>query len=123
MKNYRPQLLVLTGHPASRPALVDFAKLFSQNKNLLICGNVSRNKLPARVRTTLLRSGYEWLAGCKLKAFYSMVDGPTLSQGANALMQSCGVGRLSPNILLLGYKSNWNTCDRDEVRDYFSVLK
>ena len=30
IKNYRPKLLVLTGNPAHRPALVDFANLLTK---------------------------------------------------------------------------------------------
>lgn len=41
VKNYRPQILVLSGHPASRPALVDFANLVTKRLSLLMCGCVS----------------------------------------------------------------------------------
>lgn len=40
VKNYRPQILVLTGLPNTRPALVDFAYLICKNNSLMICGNI-----------------------------------------------------------------------------------
>jgi solute carrier family 12 (sodium/potassium/chloride transporter), member 2 len=40
VKNYRPQLLVLTGMPGSRPPLVDFANLITKKVSLLICGHI-----------------------------------------------------------------------------------
>lgn len=40
VKNYRPQILVLTGLPNHRPALVDFAYLICKNNSLMICGNI-----------------------------------------------------------------------------------
>ena len=40
VKNYRPQILVLTGLPSTRPALVDFAYLICKNNSLMVCGNV-----------------------------------------------------------------------------------
>jgi len=43
-KNYRPQILVLTGLPNSRPALVDFAYLICKNNSLMICGNIVKVK-------------------------------------------------------------------------------
>lgn len=48
VKNYRPQLLVLSGSPATRPALIDFAHLISRNSTMVICGHVARvsNTLP-----------------------------------------------------------------------------
>lgn len=40
VKNYQPQILILTGPPSSRPALVDFAYLICKMSSLLVCGNV-----------------------------------------------------------------------------------
>ena len=37
---HRPQLLVLTGLPSDRPALVDFASTLSKNISLMMCGHV-----------------------------------------------------------------------------------
>ena len=35
VKNYRPKLLVLTGNPGHRPALVDFANLITKKVKLV----------------------------------------------------------------------------------------
>ncbi|VDK30346.1 unnamed protein product, partial [Anisakis simplex] len=40
VKNYRPQLLVLTGNPAARPSLVDFVYNITKGSSLMICGYV-----------------------------------------------------------------------------------
>lgn len=40
VKNYRPQLLVLTGNPAARQSLVDFAYCITKGQNLMLCGHV-----------------------------------------------------------------------------------
>lgn len=40
VKNYRPQILVLTGNPGDRPPLIDFAWLISKNLSLMICGHI-----------------------------------------------------------------------------------
>ena len=40
VKNYRPQILALTGAPGSRPALIDFAYLICKQNSMLICGQV-----------------------------------------------------------------------------------
>ncbi|VVC99900.1 unnamed protein product, partial [Leptidea sinapis] len=42
--------------------------------------------------------------------------------GARALMQSTGVGRLAPNVLLMGYKSDWTTAPTNDLVSYFNVL-
>lgn len=40
VKNFRPQVLVLTGNPAARPSLVDFAYNITRGNSLMICGHV-----------------------------------------------------------------------------------
>jgi len=40
VKNFRPQLLVLTGMASSRPSLIDFGHLITKNLSLLVCGNI-----------------------------------------------------------------------------------
>lgn len=40
VKNFRPQMLVLSGNPICRPALVDLASLVTHGNSLMICGNV-----------------------------------------------------------------------------------
>lgn len=37
---FRPQLLVLSGYPKNRPALVDFAYSITKKQSLLMCGHV-----------------------------------------------------------------------------------
>ena len=38
--NYRPQILVLSGLPSHRPALIDFAQLICRNNSLMFCTNI-----------------------------------------------------------------------------------
>ena len=52
-----------------------------------------------------------------------MVDGCKFDEGCEALLQSVGIGKLAPNILLMGYKTNWQLCDREEVKEYFNCLQ
>jgi hypothetical protein len=40
VKNYRPQILVLTGNPVSRASLVDFVYNIGKGSSLMICGYV-----------------------------------------------------------------------------------
>ena len=45
VKNFRPQILVLTGYPRNRPSLVDFAASITKKQSLLICGHVFQVRL------------------------------------------------------------------------------
>ncbi|KAK9884761.1 hypothetical protein WA026_007609 [Henosepilachna vigintioctopunctata] len=122
VKNYRPQILALTGMPSARPALVDFAYLITKNLSMLVCGHINEEPLHQRVRNVLHYKAQSWLKAHKMKSFYMQVDGMNFEQGSTALLKACGVGKLRPNILLMGHKSDWMTCTRSSLQQYFNVL-
>nr|XP_023024040.1 bumetanide-sensitive sodium-(potassium)-chloride cotransporter [Leptinotarsa decemlineata] len=122
VKNYRPQILVLSGMPSARPALVDFAHLLTKNLSMLVCGHINTSHLPQRERNVLNYKANSWLKAHKLKAFYAQVDGLSFAEGCKSLLKACGIGKLKPNILLMGYKADWQTCTRDNLNQYFEVL-
>jgi solute carrier family 12 sodium/potassium/chloride transporter 2 len=40
VKNFSPQILVLSGIPSSRPTLIDIAYLMTKNVSMLVCGHI-----------------------------------------------------------------------------------
>ncbi|XP_066099607.1 solute carrier family 12 member 3 isoform X2 [Saccopteryx bilineata] len=124
IKNYRPQCLVLTGPPNFRPALVDFVGTFTRNLSLMICGHVLVG--PRKQRMPELRaiaSGHtKWLNKRRIKAFYSDVIAEDLRSGVQTLMQATGLGRMKPNILVVGFKKNWQSAHPATVEDYIGIL-
>lgn len=66
---------------------------------------------------------YEWLRDRKIKSFYSLIDEINFEKGANSLLQAIGVGKLRPNVLMMGYKNDWTSCPRDQLTSYFHVLQ
>lgn len=54
VKNYRPQIIVLSGLPSVRPALIDFAYLVTKNLSLLVCGHVNTVILSELIDFTVL---------------------------------------------------------------------
>ena len=46
VKNYRPKVLVMTGNPAHRPSLVDFANIITKKISILIAGHVITDQGP-----------------------------------------------------------------------------
>lgn len=145
VKNYRPQVLVLSGPPSARPVLVDFAHLVTKNHSLLICGHIVevyscsrtfefssrllfllslfQSILAHRTRASLVSKSTSWLRANKVKGFYSMIDAATFQEGATAMLQVSGLGKLRPNILLMGYKQDWSVCPREELGMYFNVMQ
>nr|XP_044617399.1 solute carrier family 12 member 3 isoform X1 [Equus asinus] len=124
IKNYRPQCLVLTGPPNFRPALVDFVGTFTRNLSLMICGHVLVGPRKQRMpELRLIANGHtKWLNKRKIKAFYSEVIAEDLRSGVQILMQAAGLGRMKPNILVVGFKKNWQSAHPATVEDYIGIL-
>lgn len=122
VKNYRPQLLVLSGPAGSRPPLLDFGFYITKNISLLSLGHVIQGPQTQRVRNALSKQSYNWLSRHKIRAFYSLVEANNLEEGCRNLFQLVGLGKLRPNTVLMGYKANWGKCDRLELKAYFNTL-
>ncbi|KAH9638064.1 hypothetical protein HF086_014925 [Spodoptera exigua] len=105
VKNYRPQILVLTGFPGERPILTDFTYLLTKGHSLMLCGHIMQGQVSHRGREALTSRAYQWFKGRKIKAFYSIVDDVGFKDGASALVQE-----------------NWQTSERNEIADYVEVM-
>lgn len=45
------------------------------------------------------------------------------TEGATALMQLSGLGKMKPNLALMGYKRDWAVAEDDELEAYFGVIQ
>ncbi|XP_070360107.1 solute carrier family 12 member 3-like isoform X1 [Equus asinus] len=63
-----------------------------------------------------------WLNVRKIRSFYTVISAPRLRSGAQSLMQVAGLGQLKPNLLVLGYKQNWQEVQISAVEDYVGIL-
>lgn len=75
------------------------------------------------MRQRTLKEGHSWLAARKIKAFYDIVQSVDFETGVGALLQTAGVGKLAPNITMMGYKTDWMTCPPHELVSYFNVMQ
>ncbi|CAG5858880.1 unnamed protein product [Menidia menidia] len=124
VKNFRPQILALTGSPRRRPALLDVAHSLSKNYGLCLTCEVfvgPRSEVLQEMNTGMERNQL-WLKKTKRKAFYAAVACDNFRLGAESLLQASGLGRMKPNILMMGFKKDWKTVSTEEVRDYVGVL-
>ncbi|KAF7250307.1 Solute carrier family 12 member 2 [Varanus komodoensis] len=124
VKNFRPQCLVMSGAPNSRPALLHLVHAFTKNVGLMICGHVHmgpRRQAIKELSTDLARY-QRWLIKNKMKAFYAPVHAEDLRDGAQYLMQAAGLGRLRPNTLVLGFKKDWQSADMNDIDTYINLL-
>ncbi|XP_059486359.1 bumetanide-sensitive sodium-(potassium)-chloride cotransporter [Neocloeon triangulifer] len=122
VKNYRPQILLLSGNPTARPAVMQLASQITKNLSLLLCGKISEKELTYVQRSKCISDANKFLEANKVRAFFTVVDGLNFEQGARALLQATGIGKLRPNVLLMGYKNEWLLAPNAELHEYFNVL-
>uniref|UniRef100_UPI00398E5B08 solute carrier family 12 member 3 n=1 Tax=Pristiophorus japonicus TaxID=55135 RepID=UPI00398E5B08 len=122
IKNYRPQCLVLTGPPNFRPALVDFVGTVTKNHSLMVCGNVLIDPHKEKLPEVTSNGHIKWLTKRKIKSFYTGVAAGDLRSGTQMLMQAVGLGRMKPNVLVMGYKRNWQSDHPQKVENYIGII-
>ncbi|KHJ90358.1 amino acid permease [Oesophagostomum dentatum] len=80
------------------------------------------------VMRKLERQLSEWLRKRHVKAFYVAVANASLRVGAQSLIQVCGLGKLRPNIILIGFKTDWYRRGpipeaMEEMNEYFGTIQ
>ncbi|TMS12951.1 Solute carrier family 12 member 1 [Larimichthys crocea] len=124
VKNFRPQILALTGSARTRPALLDLAHSFTKNYGLCLTCEVFVG--PRSEALEEMNAGMEknqlWLRKTKRKAFYAAVACDNFRDGTESLLQASGLGRMKPNILMIGFKRNWKTAGSEAVQSYVGIL-
>uniref|UniRef100_A0A8C1H1A1 Solute carrier family 12 member 3 n=1 Tax=Cyprinus carpio TaxID=7962 RepID=A0A8C1H1A1_CYPCA len=123
IKNYRPQCLVLSGPPCMRPSLVDFISTFTKNHSLMICANVITVSLRIETLNTKISTHLKWLDKRRIKSFYHTVVADDLHVGVQMLLQSTGLGRMKPNVLVMGFKKNWRKAQPNNIENYIGILQ
>lgn len=124
VKNFRPQILALTGSTRARPALLDLAHSFTKNYGLCLSCEVlmgPRSEVQLEMNSGMERN-QQWLNKKKRKAFYAAVACNNFREGAETLLQATGLGRMKPNTLMIGFKRNWRTAQTEAVQNYVGIL-
>ena len=116
------QIVVLSGPPADRPCLVDFANLITKRLSLLECVHIVKDTTDWKNVEVAKAKGIQWLNSQSIKAFYSISRHATFPEGARSSLEMSGLGKMRPNMMLIGFKDNWRTSLR-EARDYYKVIK
>ncbi|XP_026504335.1 solute carrier family 12 member 1 isoform X1 [Terrapene carolina triunguis] len=124
VKNFRPQCIVLTGGPMTRPALLDITHSFTKNNGLCICCQVytGPRKLCVKEMNSGMAKKQAWLTKNKRKAFYAAVAADSFRDGVKSLLQASGLGRMRPNTLVLGFKTDWRDASAVQIENYMGVI-
>ncbi|XP_074863037.1 solute carrier family 12 member 1 isoform X3 [Carettochelys insculpta] len=124
VKNFRPQCIVLTGGPMTRPALLDITHSFTKNNGLCICCQVytGPRKLCVKEMNSGMAKNQAWLTKNKRKAFYAAVAADSFRDGVKSLLQASGLGRMKPNTLVLGFKTDWRDASAVQIENYVGAI-
>jgi hypothetical protein len=115
-------LIVLCGAPGDRPCLIDFANLITQNLSFLECVNIVDASTAWKEVETLKAKGTQWLQSNRIKAFYTVSRHTSFAVGAKSSLEMSGLGKLRPNLMLMGFKNNWKDY-HTETRDFYIVIQ
>ena len=68
------------------------------------------------------QDGVQWLNKNHVKAFYSVSRHASFVDGARISMELSGIGKMKPNMLLVGFKENWHATP-GQSKDYYRILQ
>lgn len=75
------------------------------------------------MRSKLQQKAYRYLRFTKIKGYFSVADNLDLHTGVAAMLNLSGVGKVKPNILMMGFKNDWSTCDRNSLDQYVLTIQ
>ncbi|KAG8455554.1 hypothetical protein GDO86_001667 [Hymenochirus boettgeri] len=116
-KNWRPQLLVLVKLDSdlhvSQPRLLSFASQLKAGKGLTIVGSVLlgdylENNAESKAAEQALKHLMEQE---RVKGFCQVVVAQKQREGLSHLIQSCGLGGMRHNTVIMGWPSSWRQSD------------
>ena len=127
--NWRPGFLVLCGDPLERPYLINFADTLSKSYSPIFYGLI-KTDVKQKYRENILKfhqSNYNhylprYLLNNKKKGFFESIFAKSMREGTQILLQTCGLGNLRPNTLLIGFRHNWRR-DINKSREYIEVIR
>lgn len=74
------------------------------------------------MKAQLQQKAYRYLRFTNTKAFSSTADNSKLHAGVANMLDLAGVGKVKPNILMMGFKNDWATCDQRSLEDYVLAI-
>lgn len=108
IRNWRPILLVLSGNPRVRTKLVEFASLFESKRGFLFLAQVLTGDWTRTVsrRDAAKESIENFITDNSLSAEAIVLSSKDLEEGVSAIIQTCGVGPLLPNMVMVGWSED-----------------
>ena len=108
IRNWRPILLVLSGNPKVRSKLVEFASLFESKRGFMFLAQILTGEWSKTVkrRQAALESIDKFIVQKRLSAEAMVLTADNFDEGVSSLIQTCGVGPLLPNMVMVGWSED-----------------
>jgi amino acid transporter len=105
LRNWRPTVLVFSGNPASREALVSHAVWMESGRGIVILANVLQGTVEehGRLRETAVRQLREWCREKNIQAFPMAIVAESIGTGVEMLLQTAAIGPIRPNVTAFGW--------------------
>lgn len=121
MKNWRPNMLVLSGAPMRRWGLIELANALNHNRGLFTVTSI----LPSGSRSVIQQEEMEesishYLRGRGVQALVRVLTAPNPFEGAQRMIEIYGLGSLVPDTVLIG--DNETPENRDRYCQFISNL-
>ena len=94
----------------------------TRDYGILFALHLKKENITAEQRLRAENSQKMWLYKRKVRGFYALAEANSLSEGVKQVVPVMGLGKLKPNIVMLGYKSNWQECSECDLKDYFNTI-
>ena len=104
-KNWRPNILALSGAGYNRLHLSVYGFWFTSGRGILMIGQIIQGELKEQLErhNSQERILHEFIRDEGLQAFPAVVVAPDLTAGIESLVMCVGLGELRPNTILLGW--------------------
>jgi len=80
-------ILLMSGNPTSRRALLDMANLMTKKYGLLFLAHIAQPPILYKTKQQITLSQKEWLRSKDIHAFYRLLESDSLSNGTKSMMQ------------------------------------
>jgi len=106
-KNWRPTILVLSGHPEDRLALVKYSTWLEAGRGIISVIHMLSGKLEemAERRAAALERLNLFVRENELNVFPEAVVSTSFDEGIRVLLQSYSIGPIKPNLVTMGWPS------------------
>jgi len=118
-RNWRPNFLILSGSPTSRFHLIDIAYSISHNRGFMTIASIITDPSIDFLKIEQMQQTVRaFLDKKNIRALIKFTRSYKISEGAKGLIETYGVGTVSPNTIVLGDSAHIERTD-----DFIKIIK